>query len=364
MQDKLNKIIQADCLEYLRSLPDGCVDLVLIDPPYNISHAKWDKWKCQKEYVNWLGSVFLECQRVLKDNGSFYFWHNDFQQMAELQHWISQNTRLVFNSMISWVKPNFRPIAWKNKTEGSNLRTWFNIQEYCLCYTFEDTGTGLNTIKRLQKTPFAKIMQYNMQKQNISQKDISQLLLSKNGNITGWVWNKLSGLQIPTALQWSLICNLFKIENKYQELKDEYEELKDEYEELRPRFNIQNGQDYNNVWYSKEDSGNKTNGKLHTCEKPQDLLQKIILTSSNENDIVLDCFAGSGSLAQACLETNRNFLCCERDEGYVKIANDRLENWRQDLERQDKWLNERGVMDFESDVKEEVKPESNQNSLF
>jgi len=55
-------------------------------------------------------------------------------------------------------------------------------------------------------------------------------------------------------------------------------------------------------------------------------LQKIILTSSNENDIVLDCFSGSGSLAHACLETNRNFLCCEKDEKYVEIANKRIAN--------------------------------------
>ena len=371
----LNKIIQADCLEYLKSLPDGCVNLVLIDPPYNISHAKWDKWKCQKEYVNWLGSVFLECQRVLKDNGSFYFWHNDFQQMAELQHWISQNTRFVFNSMISWVKPNFRPIAWKNKQEGSNLRSWFNIQEYCLYYTFEDSGTGLQKIEEehiAPLNPFALQLKSLIKEHNFSTIQIAEYgNFYANVNHGGSVSNWVNGKNIPSKEQWNIICNLFKIENKYEELRAEYEELRAEYEELRaeyeelrPRFNIQSGQDYNNVWYSKEDSGNKTNGKLHTCEKPQDLLQKIILTSSNENDIVLDCFAGSGSLAQACLETNRNFLCCERDEGYVKIANDRLENWRQDLERQDKWLNERGVMDFESDVKEEVKPESNQSSLF
>ena len=41
---------------------------------------------------------------------------------------------------------------------------------------------------------------------------------------------------------------------------------------------------------------------------------------------MLDCFAGSGSLAHACIETNRNFLCCEKDEKYVKIANQRIKN--------------------------------------
>ena len=36
MHDKINKIIQADCIDYLKELPAGCVDLVLIDPPYHI----------------------------------------------------------------------------------------------------------------------------------------------------------------------------------------------------------------------------------------------------------------------------------------------------------------------------------------
>ncbi len=331
-----------DCLEYLKNLPDGFVDLVLIDPPYNISHAKWDKWRCQKEYVNWLGSVFLQCQRVLKNNGSFYFWHNDFQQMAELQHWISQNTRFVFNSMISWVKPNFRSIAWKNKQEGSNLRSWFNIQEYCLYYTFEDSGTGLSDIYD-RKDCFISIKEYmniERKKLQMNERELFFLIYGYNTKRSKLhLWNKDTQWQFPTKKNYTQLQTTGFFQRPYEELRAEYEEL-------RPRFNIQSGQDYNNVWYSKtHDTFGK--GKLHTCEKPQDLLQKIILTSSNENDIVLDCFAGSGSLAQACLETNRNFLCCERDEGYVKIANDRLENLRQD-----KWLNDRGITDFESDIKQ------------
>ena len=351
-----------DCLEFLKGVESKSINLILSDPPYNINHnSKWDRWKKQEDYIEWLGSVFLECERVLKDNGSFYFWHNDFQQMAELQHYIAKNTKFIFNSMISWVKPNFRNISWQNRTENSNLRSWFNIQEYCLYYTFEDGGTGLQEIKRSKETPFAKIMQSKMQELNITQNDISKLCLSKNGLVTGWVWNKLSGLQIPTSHQWSEICNLFKIQNKYEKLRAEYEELRQEYEELRPRFNIQNGQDYNNVWYSQVDSGN-ISGKLHTCEKPQDLLQKIILTSSNENDIVLDCFGGSFSTAIASLQLNRQFIGCELDKTYFDNSIERLKDWKADLERQDNWLEKRGVNDFKSDI--EVKKETKNKTLF
>ena len=71
------KLYNGDCLEKLKLLEDKSVNLILIDPPYNIKKAKWDTWRTVEEYVNFMGQVFLECQRVLKDNGSFYFFHND-----------------------------------------------------------------------------------------------------------------------------------------------------------------------------------------------------------------------------------------------------------------------------------------------
>jgi len=60
-----NKIINADCLEFMATLPDKCIDLIIADPPYNIKKAEWDDIP---DYINWLGKRFLECQRILKDN--------------------------------------------------------------------------------------------------------------------------------------------------------------------------------------------------------------------------------------------------------------------------------------------------------
>lgn len=343
MENKLNKIIQADCLEYLRELPDGCVDLVVIDPPYNIAHAEWDKYGSQKEYINWLGGVFLECQRVLKENGSFYFWHNDFSQMAELQHWISQNTKFVFNSIISWVKPNFRPIGWKNLTTKNTLRSWYNNQEYCLFYTFEDD--------KIRSLHFKKYLTYMTEQAKLLNWQINDFnnFLGYKAIASHWFYNK-DNIQLQPRFITKIDYEKLQTTGFFQK---PYEELRAEYEELRYCFNIQNGQNHNNVWVSRIDSGSNIS-KFHTCEKPQDLLQKIILTSSKQNDIVLDCFMGSGSTAIASLETKRRFLGCERDAEYCKIANERLKNWKADLERQDKWFNERGVVDFESDIKNDI----------
>lgn len=67
--------------------------------------------------------------------------------------------------------------------------------------------------------------------------------------------------------------------------------------------------------------GNKT----HPCEKPVDLLKFYIRNSSNEGDLVLDPFMGTGSCGVACKETNRNFIGIEREQKYYDIAKRRLE---------------------------------------
>lgn len=139
------QLIQGDCLEKMKDIPDCSVDLVLTDPPYNIGKAQWDKID---NYIKWCGKWILECQRVLKDNGSFYFFHNDMPQIAQLMEWIRQNSKFVFKQFIVW---NKRFEGAKNKgfldgfCETGQLRNYQQMAEYCLFYTFQDK-TGLTTV--------------------------------------------------------------------------------------------------------------------------------------------------------------------------------------------------------------------------
>ena len=64
--------------------------------------------------------------------------------------------------------------------------------------------------------------------------------------------------------------------------------------------------------------------KLHPTQKPLELIKRLILASSNEGDLVFDGFAGSGTTGVACKELGRNFIGCELDENYCKIANERI----------------------------------------
>ena len=70
----------------------------------------------------------------------------------------------------------------------------------------------------------------------------------------------------------------------------------------------------------------KTDTKLHPTQKPVALLEYLIKTYTNENEIVLDNCMGSGSTGIACLNTNRKFIGIEKEEKYFEIAKERINN--------------------------------------
>ena len=293
----------------MKDIPDGSIDLVLTDPPYNIGKAKWDKIP---DYINWCGKWIKECERVLKDNGSFYFWHNDMVQIAQLMEWIRQNTKFVFNSFCIWDKGDFRALAWKNPSEKNNLRSWFNTCEYCLFYTFQDE-TGSNAAAQIAVRGYlrSELKKYG------NRSSINRLYWEN-----GWA---SSGSNIASHFFGDNSQNCMPTEENYKRLQTtgyfqkEYEDLRREYEDLRYTHNLD--ANHNNVWKSTE----RNSGAQHACKKPTDILERIIRTSSKEGAVVLDCFMGSGSTGVACVNTGRNFIGIELDEGYFKIAQERIE---------------------------------------
>ena len=75
------------------------------------------------------------------------------------------------------------------------------------------------------------------------------------------------------------------------------------------------------VWNVKTD---KQKQSLHSTQKPVELIKQCVLTFSNYGDIVLDLCSGSGTLGEACLITNRNFIMIEDDEENFKTGKDRI----------------------------------------
>ena len=68
------------------------------------------------------------------------------------------------------------------------------------------------------------------------------------------------------------------------------------------------------------------NDRSHPAEKPVELLERLILKSTNENDIVFDPFCGTGSSGVACKINNRKYIGCDISEDFINIAKDRILN--------------------------------------
>ena len=322
------KLYNGDCLEVFKNIKDKSVNLILIDPPYNIGKdKKWDKWKTVDAYVEFMGKVFLECQRVLKDNGSFYFFHNDFLQIVELQNYINNNTDFVFKQLLVWNK-RFNKASNKGFLDGfievEKLRNYQKMAEYCLYYTFQDE-TGLNKI--LKQDGFLKLMNYFREERlklgwNYKQCDD---YLGIKASYCYWDKPTTHPYRIPDENHYLKLQKTGYFKRTYEDLRQEYEDLRQEYEDLRQeyedlRYTFNNQKTHHDVL---DFEVAKKQG--HITPKPVDLLEYIIKTSSNEGDIILDCFMGSGSTGVACMNSNRKFIGIELDNNYFNIAKQRIE---------------------------------------
>ena len=65
--------------------------------------------------------------------------------------------------------------------------------------------------------------------------------------------------------------------------------------------------------------------KIHPAQKPVELFEKILVDYTKENQIILDCFSGSGTTAVACHNLHRRFICIEKDPEYYRASCERLE---------------------------------------
>lgn len=307
-----------DCLDAMKAIPDNSINLVLIDPPYNISKAEWDKWNTVEDYVEFMGKVFKEIERILKPNGSFYFFHNDFLQIVELQNWLNKNSCFIFRQLLVWNK-RFDGGHLKGYLDGhcavNSLRNYKQMCEYCLYYTFQD---GVSFDKTKSNTDnFKSLRCYSRKLQDYIGLKLGQInKILETRRAEHFFYHSSTQWDLCTEEVYNLLIDNFNID-KWEEFRT-YESLKEEYDSLRYTFNNQKiHHSVMNYEICKKQG--------HITPKPVDLLEYIIKTSSNENDIILDCFMGSGSTGIACKHTNRKFIGIELDEKYFEIAKKRIE---------------------------------------
>lgn len=343
---ELNRIYQRDCIEGMRMIPDGSVNLIVIDPPYNIGKdMRWDKWKTTEDYVDFMKEVFKECERVLKPNGSFYWFHNDMEQIRKLMDVLDAATSFVYKQLITWNKidTSFKNYGYvQQRLSIDMMRNYYNgFTEYCAFYTFRDRE-GLKEIYD-DENCFKSIRDYLKEEKRISgltNKQFSLMFSEYTGKTEGCkdrsvIEHYFSNKQwtLPTEeLYQNVLQKTGYFSRSYDDLLDEYSRLREEYESLRLQyekerypFNVSNVKEdlraNSNVWLYPP-----AKNLGHITPKPVEMIENIIRHSSNVGDIVLDCFMGSGTTAVAAVRTGRKFIGFEREAEYIEIANKRLDN--------------------------------------
>jgi site-specific DNA-methyltransferase (adenine-specific) len=219
-------------------------------------------------------------------------FHNEMETISELMVAIKKNTKFVYKQMIVWNK-RFEGSKKKGFLDGyvvkKDMHNWNKMAEYILFYTFDNSYKLKEARKRLK----------------ISQITISSEILSRTGGLTGWYSNLETGKNMPTR----------------DTIKPIKKHLNLDYEDIVPKFN--NMKTHHSVW--NYDIAKRC--KIHITPKPIELLQNIINHTTDENDMVLDCFAGSGSMGYACMKTNRKCILIEKEKKYCDYISDELKKY-------------------------------------
>ena len=262
---KLNRVYLAENLEFLRKLDSDYLDLIYIDPPFytGVDYKEFDdKWNSLKDYLNFMEMRIKEMYRVLKDSGSFYC-HCDANAVFDL--------KLLYDNIFG--KEFFRrEIIWNvGSVSGfkSQVKGWVRQHDTILYYTKSDKYMFNKQYIPYREEYIKKMFRYRDEDGRVYRKRRGgkQYLDEKPGNAVGDVWNDIYSYQTRTR--------------------------------------------------SKEYLGYPT-------QKPEELLERIILASSNEEDIVADFFCGTGTTLAVADKFNRKWIGVDNNSNAIDLCKKRL----------------------------------------
>ena len=307
----MNKIYHLDFLQ--NSLPDKCANLIIADPPYFEVKGDFDFiWPSFDAYLQDVEKWAKECNRILSDNGTLFWWGMD-KKIAYSQVILDRYFNLI-NTLV-WERPGL-------SAEWDTMRSFpARGMERVLMYANDyEPGewqmTGWERVleeKIKPRHPFANYLKSEFERAGVTAKEIAALFPSKTGGMTGCVSNWLNGDNVITKEQYLTIRHY--LNNDY--LRAEYEELRAEYEELRRPFN--NFLSLTDVLKFSQDA--YRNGDFeHDTKKPEKLTRALLLTCSRENDLVVVPFAGSGTECAAAAKEGRRYVGFDIDAKHVATA--------------------------------------------
>ena len=313
------ELIQGNCLTESDKIKDGSVDLILTDLPYGtikglggdiekykrLSNSEWDN-------VIPVCEIMRIANRILRKNGKMVLFANQ-PFTTELIN--GQITNLPHSYNMYWNKKHFANCLLVNKAPVSYV-------EDILVFSKIHETEAIHPLR----TYFKSVMDFI----GLNLKQINTKLGHRRAEHTFYINSTQYGL--CTEKTYKELIEVFGIANmsgfkKFAELKAIDEQFK---KEFASTFNLWEGNKFksNILEYEKDFTG------LHPTQKPVLLLEDLIKTFSNENDLVVDLTMGSCSTGIACMNTNRNFIGIELDENYFNISKNRVEEKRKEKDLQ------------------------------
>lgn len=296
------KLLKGDTLIENDKIESGSVDLILTDLPYGNMNTDGGRklgingWDLAIEPKK----VYEIANRILRKNGKMILFSQEPYTTKLITEAIPN---IPFSYRATWEKDNFAVAL------GAKVNMVSFTEDILIFSKSDDPNDGHET--RVYFEEQRKLIKY------ISYKEINEKCFGTASNGGGMASNILT----PTKKNWT-----FPTKEKYEALQtlgiclEPYEKLKEIDEKHKKKFastfNLWEGKKYksNILKYKKDYDGH------HPTQKPVLLLEDLIKTFSNEGDLVVDLTMGSGSTGVACVNTNRNFIGIEMDEGYYNTA--------------------------------------------
>jgi len=303
--------MHGDCLIQSDKIESGSVDLILTDLPYGnmkgineefVGYGRKNHDGHLWDTVINTDKIMQIANRILRKNGKMLLFAQD-PFSTELKTKALPN--LPFNYSIIWEKNDFANALIAKKAA-------VNYYEDILVFSKNYETEAIHPLRPYFKSVINFIA--------LNLKQINIKLGHRRAEHTFYVESTQYGL--CTYKTYLELIEVFKI-NKMQDFKDfDYlQKIDNEFKvKFASTFNLWEGNKYksNILKYKKDYTGH------HPTQKPVLLLEDLIKTFSNENDLVIDLTMGSGSTGVACVNTNRNFIGIEMDDNYFNIAKTRI----------------------------------------
>ena len=287
----LQRILVGDCIAHLPRLPDRCVDLVILDPPYwKVVGEVWDyKWRTEEDYRQWCRQWFAEVARVCKRSASVYL----FGYLRNLVYLFHDITDLGFEFRQEIIVDKGMKCMAGRKT--STYKQFPNTTETIFFFVYD------------AKPAIRQCLLQRAKELGLSAKTINARLGVKSNG--GGVWSLYTGenilAQVPTLEMWERLEAVLDFKAP-DDLKGFV---------FEPQMGL------TNVW---QDIDFYAEERIHRTQKPLRLIERLLLASSLPGHIVLDPFAGSGTTAVAAKMLDRKSISIEIDPEMAEKAAKRL----------------------------------------